>query len=288
MNTALSSTITQLTARIRDAEAALRPERGEPAAPLQTGWSSIARQTLHEWLAETPPLMLLMDMAARAAATRPGYVFWVGRSCWPYAPSLARGKAGEVDLLRRSVFVDVPLRRSDARAWVIDLILRSPATAALVADGRQLDVSQSRRLQLAAESGPALAMLWRHESEHRHTSVAHYRWRVTPTPAQRPGDVIETFRKRDSIPQPCGPRWCVELLRCKNGASWLASQMTEAKGMEARGRAADEDRDGQNPSRVRADTTRIFVVEHDDAQGVVPVPADVVDRSRAAALSQIA
>jgi hypothetical protein len=289
MTIASSNTIASLVARIREAEAVMRPDRREAIEAVQTSWAPIARQTLHEWLADMPPLMLLIDMAARAAATRPGNVFWVGRSCWPYAPSLARGNAGEVDLLRRSVFVDVPKRRGDVRAWTLDLILRSPAAGAVVADGRQFDMAQSRRLQLAAESGTALAMLWRHESERGSISVAHHRWHVTPMAASTEPHG-QALPGGDAIRRQRGPRWRIEQVRCKIGASEAAivRQTVNGEVMEARGLAADQDRDGQNPSRVRAGTARVFVVEHDDAQGVVPVPADVVDRPRAASLSQIA
>jgi hypothetical protein len=99
-------------------------------------------------------------------------------------------------LLFRSLFIHPPDDAS--RLWAIDLALRSSAASVVIADGSKLKMAESRRLQLAAERGRALALLARPSWEGAELSAAATRWRVhrTPSPSS-------------------APRWIVELLRCK-------------------------------------------------------------------------
>lgn len=207
--------------------------------PVESAWGPVARRSLHEWFAQVPPQFVMVDLATCAARERVGSVFWVGRACWPYAAAMARGEAGRVGLLRRSVFVDLPRHDYSVRAWATDLILRSPATVAVIADGRGMDTAQSRRLQLAAEAGAAIVALWRPEQEIKTLSVAHYRWRVRP---------VATAEKH--------PRWRIERVRCKETAVIRQGSSVNS-----------------------------YLVEHRDAQGLVAIPADVVDRPHASEIS---
>lgn len=206
---------------------------------------------VHEWLAETadqdlgrswwaPPLTLLVHLAWRAveqgsdavAGVRP--VFWIGRSCWPYAhvlvrrpeaggpaagcaassPEVGRSRAPprtglDERLLRASIFVDPPDIASGL--WAMDLALRGGSV--VIADGSNLDMTASRRLQLAAEAGAGLALLARPAGERRRLSAAATRWLVRPVPT--------TGGERGDPPRPeqradrAGPRWTVECIRCK-------------------------------------------------------------------------
>jgi len=123
-------------------------------------------------------------------------VVWIGRRCWPNPHAMIRAR--ERTLLQRSLLVDPP--DGAGRLWAIDLALRSPAVAAVIADGSGLDMPQSRRLQLAAEAGAALALIARPSAERHQLSAATTRWLVQPAPVAAP------LRN---------PRWTVELLRCK-------------------------------------------------------------------------
>jgi len=273
MNNAPASTTAALAAQIRAAEEAMRPERGEPQPAVNGRWASVSRQTLHEWFADMPPQMLLTDLVRHAGEDHAGYVFWIGRACWPYAPALVGRANASTSLLRRSVCIDIPLQQTAARAWAIDLVLRSPATLAVVADGRQFNVAQSRRLQLAAEAGVAMAMLWRQERELSTRSVAHHRWRVTPAP---------TTERR--------PRWRIDMLRCKGSAGFapLMNQHTNQR-RDAGGQDAHHHHtDGEGPPHRQAESAGVFVVEYDDAQGVVPVSPKLADRPPAPAIPQTA
>jgi len=163
------------------------------APPLELDWATLHRRVLHEWFGQpAPPLCVLADLARRAAGR--GYVFWVGRACWPHPRTLISGD--DRTALQRSVLIDPTPRE---HLWVIDLVMRSPAASVVVADGSGLDISATRRLQLAAEHGRTLAMLSRPPNDLATPSVAAYRWQVAPVVS--PSDQ---------------PRWAVRLLRCKD------------------------------------------------------------------------
>ena len=319
--------------------------------PVGAAWAPIARQTVHEWLAPAPPQTLLIDLAAAATGrqtdrsssgmrpcdnpadhdTETGAVFWVGRACRPYAVSLAQGRAGRAKLLERSVFVDVPVRQRGARVWAIDLLLRSPAALAVIADGRDLDMAQSRRLQLAAEAGRSIALLWRRDDEARALSAAHYRWQVTPrpTPGRHPRWRIECLRRKhnplrgnaspdDEIGMTNGKFDAASATATSGGGGSGATvelvppcdnadgQPQPAQGDatfagSAHGRAdsavapepgpittsggtsgATSGGGGDTRTALRQDgTSNIYLVEFRGAEGVVPVSAELADRSRA-------
>lgn len=174
---------------------------------LRTGWESIdsaligglARSVVHEWFGSAgPPLALLIHLASRAIADQEPMsshpVLWIGRQCWPYPHVL--NAPGHRLLLRRSIFIDPP--DNPSRLWTIDQALRSRGLAATIADGRGMTMPHSRRLQLAAEAGGALALLARPTDELDSLSASATRWLVRPMPSP-----------------PFKPRWIVELLRCR-------------------------------------------------------------------------
>ncbi len=178
-----------------------------PSTPdaVPTGWPGVdaatgglRRRAIHEWLADphpagfAAPLGLLAHLAARAQnqTDHTQLVTWIGRACWPHPRALP------APLLERSVFVDASDRAE--RVWATDLCLRSPATGVVVADARALDMSSSRRLQLAAGTGSALALLARPWRERHRISAARTRWRAEPEPSDT-----------------TSPRWAIRLLRCK-------------------------------------------------------------------------
>ena len=173
-----------------------------PTPAVTTGWAPIDRAfrasagvpvaVVHEWFtAAEPPLRVLLHLSAGACrASDNGLSVWIGRRCWPYPRRL------DPDLLARSIFVD-PRRPAD-RLWALELCVRSPAVASVVADGSNFDMAATRRLQLAARDGPALLLLARPLDELRRASAAAVRWRVEP-----------------AVSPTNHPRWTVELLRCK-------------------------------------------------------------------------
>lgn len=209
-----------LAERVREVE-----QRGMSGAKATSGWAAVRLTTdgpapfalspgaVHEWFGpidddeptEQPDpawrgsVLLLASFARRALHERGssgrlgGWVVWVGAPCWPYAPGLV---GEDRRLIARSLLVD-PSSHAE-RVWAVELALRSPAVAAVIADGRGLRMNESRRLQLAAQAGRTLALVARPARELAELSCAATRWLVrrAPTPTAE-------------------PRWTVVLLRCK-------------------------------------------------------------------------
>lgn len=185
--------------RVRELEAASRVG----GRPIATGWGAVDRELpagglprgcLHEWLGEdAPPLHVLAHLALRAAGDG-GWVCWVGQAVWVYGHALSR--AG---LLGRSLLLDPP--PGPARVWAMDCALRCPGMV-VVGDGAGLDMAQTRRLQLAAEAGGAVALIARPARDASTLSAAMTRWRVAR-----------------AIGPDGAARWTVRLLRCKGAAS---------------------------------------------------------------------
>ncbi len=207
-----------------------------PQASVPTGWNgtataeTLARGVIHEWFGLTeapehfnaakprgndranqwsPPLLVLTHLARRALETvektKERWVVWIGRRVWPHPRVLVRDEHGpDRLLLQQSLFVDPP--DEAGRLWAIDLALRCPAVTAVVADGSRLRMGETRRVQLAAEQGRSLALLARPPWELKQLSAAVTRWHVLRAPSP------------DS-----GPRWMIELMRCK-GVQQLAAR----------------------------------------------------------------
>ena len=107
--------------------------------------------------------------------------------------------AARGDLLARSLFVDPGPR---ALVWAADRALRCAGSAVVVIDGRGLDLGTTRRLQLAAEAGGALALVARPASDARRPSVAASRWRVeratTTADDAAPSFHLTPFKRRST------------------------------------------------------------------------------------------
>ncbi len=181
---------------------AVRPGLPRPLDRLERGM-------LHEWLCGgddeedgrpwTAPILVFTHLAAIAARENSsgGRLVWIGRRVWPQPHLLVRPSApcGH-DLLNRSLLIDPPTL--DDRLWAIALSLRSPSVAAVIADVSGMGMAHSRRLQLAAESGDAVALFARPWRERRQHTAAARRWRIQP-----------------ALSPNASPRWEIELVRCK-------------------------------------------------------------------------
>ncbi|MDY7108583.1 MAG: hypothetical protein SYC29_08085 [Planctomycetota bacterium] len=214
-----------------------------------------------------------------AGGPRAGCAVWIGRAVRPDPHLLLRGRspvgrfassrqstANVRDrlLLERSLFIDPP--DDGTRLWATDLALRCPAVSVVIADGRGLSMPQTRRLQLAAEAGGALALLARPPEEERELSAAMTRWRVAPTPSA-------TDR----------PRWIIELLHRKGARGGLSVTATsERRTTRPPAVVVEKPHHGRSCSFRGPGTEagmRHWLLEWNHVQGVVAVPADVVDRS---------
>ncbi|MCU0835675.1 MAG: translesion DNA synthesis-associated protein ImuA [Chromatiaceae bacterium] len=158
----------------------LLPWRGWPPAALVEilddrpgGGLALARPAL-ETLSHGGRWLLLVD---------PPFV--------PYAPALA---ASGVDLSRLVV-----VETAGETAWTAEQALRSGACAAVLAWGGRgrWPTLALRRLQLAARTGEALALLFRPVAAGREHSPAVLRLRVQPAPA---GMTVEVLKQRGGRP----------------------------------------------------------------------------------------
>lgn len=148
----------------------------------------------------SPPLALLAHLARQAAAgdstdgyaRAPGRLVWIGERVWPYPHVMGRDRS----LLAESLWVRTG--SDGSRLWATELALRSGAAAAVIADGSRFDRAATQRLQLAAEAKGGVCLLVRPPHERSMLSAAATRWWV-----------------RTATSSGTGPRWTVELLRCK-------------------------------------------------------------------------
>jgi protein ImuA len=174
----------------------------------------LARGCLHELCGE-PDRAAVAGFAAallgRLAAD--GHALWIGPRGDLYAPGLAAlGLPPE-----RLIVVRAGPR--DARLWALEEALRSPGLTAVLAEVDRLTLTQSRRLQLAAEAKGVTALLLRPlsacDAPGAAPSAAMTRWRITPLPAAADLDASPRGRRPWLGWRP--PSWRVELVRCRGG-----------------------------------------------------------------------
>jgi hypothetical protein len=126
----------------------------------------IRRQGIGELRLLTPALAQLSEAD--------GWLAWVAPPYVPYAAALA---AAGIDL--RRVLVAKPATDADAW-WTAEQALRSGACGALLAWLRAADERRMRRLQLAAETGHAWGVLFRHARAAGERSPAALRLLLEP------------------------------------------------------------------------------------------------------------
>ena len=219
--------IAALRARVSRLEGGGRLTQDVGAIPLCDGMGlpggGLARASLHEILATEPGCGAAF--AAVVLARSGGTVVWIagssdGLTAWP--PGLAR-----FGLLPANLILVRADGWSDA-LWAMEETLRCPAVSgALLAVDWQakpaataLDLTASRRLQLAAEAGGGIGLLLRPAMLNPPPSAAVSRWRIAPLQAAGPGH---------DMGDPC---WQLELLRLRGGkpggpwaVTWQAGQI---------------------------------------------------------------
>ena len=170
------------------------------------GLPGMARAALHEVLATEPGCGAAF--AAMVLGRTEGTVLWIGSAraewqAWP--PGLAAwGLTPDRLVLLRAE------RWKDA-LWAMEEALRCPAVggALLVpAQGESfeerapLDLTATRRLQLAAEAGGGLGLILRADTPGAVTqTAAHTRWRVSPAEGDEPHWRLELLRMRGGRPR---------------------------------------------------------------------------------------
>ena len=180
------------------ANATLWRARGRPGsgdgegARLSTGWPKLDAQlagggwplgTLIELLlpdSGVGELSLLLPALGELVREAPGeerpWLVWVAPPHAPYPPALAQsGVPPERVLL-------VTADRTPDRLWAIEQALRSASCAAVFGWLDAVDDRWLRRLKLAAETGQALAVIFRPLGRRAASSPASLRVALEPTP----------------------------------------------------------------------------------------------------------
>ena len=131
-------------------------------------------------------LSLLIPVLARLSVD-PGWLAWVAPPHVPYAPALAaRGVVLERLLLVQGVSAEEGL-------WAVEQAMKSGACTAVLAWTGEVRGAQLRRLQLAAEQGGCLGVLFRGRQTAAQASPAALRLRAQ---AAAPGLAVEVLKRR--------------------------------------------------------------------------------------------
>ncbi|GGC67310.1 hypothetical protein GCM10011504_51610 [Siccirubricoccus deserti] len=193
-----AAVLAALRSRVARLDGAGRALHAPSAIPVCAGLplpgGGLARATVHEVLATSPGCGAAF--CALLLARTGGTVLWIatgrdGLLAWP--PGLAQFGLDPADL------VLVRARHWPDALWAMEEALRCPAvTGAVLAGDGPLDLTATRRLQLAAETGGALGLLLQPDrTSAAHTAVST-RWR------------IGSLAVEDGL---ADPRWLLELLR---------------------------------------------------------------------------
>jgi protein ImuA len=154
-----------------------------------------------------------------------GHGVWIGPRDELFAPGLA-----ELGLAPERLIV-VRARAQGARLWALEEALRSPGLAAALAEVDRLSLTESRRLQLAAEATGVSALLMRPPGAGATPSAAATRWLIEAAPsAVIPSTAIPGAARPGAAGRAFGPpNWRVSLFRCRGGrtGSWQVAWRPE-------------------------------------------------------------
>jgi len=183
---------------------------GDPRLDAALPWRGLPKVGVHDVLgaaADAAAGGFALALAGRLAGSS-GRMLYVrlwrrNRDCGRlYGPGLARFGIDANRLILAAA------RRPADLLWTMEEGLRSGALAVVIGEGVAADLTASRRLQLAAETGHAAALLLAPPGETPRSAVALTRWRIAAAPSP------DGSR---------GPRWRVALERCRGGqpGGWL-------------------------------------------------------------------
>lgn len=203
---------------------------------------------LHEVAGEEPGTAtafaanLLARLATAAAPAVWAPVVWIVRGRDLHAPGLAAYG------LTPDRLIAVRATRDADTLWAMEEALRCRRLSAVLGEAGALDLTASRRLQLAAESSGVTGVLLQLGPRRSAASAAVTRWRVAPAPSE------------PEEPGVGDPRWSVALERCRGGrpGAWLLEWRDGALAAAAREAAAKPVRASAGP----AGPTSAPVIDH--------------------------
>ena len=193
-----------------------------------------------------------------AVARHPGLVVWVGCGGYPYV-----GFGGAWPDGAGTRVLGVTAKRLVDRLWAIERCVRCVAVAAVVADGRGLSFTETRRLQLAAEGRSDDATKPRSDEE---AGGAPAGAGVLPGAGVR----VVLLRSEGELARPSAARvrGVVRPMPSTDGMVRWSAQLLRRKGVR--------------PTDDLAEGERVVLEMHDEQVVVVREPAGVADRPGAA------
>ena len=175
--------------------------------PIQAAFpnGSFPTGAVHELISQTVEEAAaswgFMAALASPLMRKGGVCIWVsyGRTLFP--PALQRFGIKPDQVL----FIDV--KRERDVLWTIEEALKCEGLGAVVGEVREIDLTASRRLQLAVEQSRVTGFLFRHQPRNADPIASITRWRIKPLSSEL----------EDLLPGVGFPRWDVELLKIRNG-----------------------------------------------------------------------
>lgn len=167
---------------------------GYPDLDRQLGGLGWPRGALSECLLEAPgigELQLMLPLMQRVTAAGQ-VVFWLNPPHVPYAPALAREHIG----LEQVVVIHT--KDTNDLLWSLENCLRSPVTGLVMAWPSRLASRDVRRLQLAAEAGQTVCVLFRPLILAEQSSPAALRLALSP--GEQHSLQVEVLKRRGSWP----------------------------------------------------------------------------------------
>lgn len=130
-----------------------------------------------------------------------GNCLWISNRRSIFPPAL---KLFGIDA-ERVVFIDLQSQRDVL--WAIEEALKCEPLAAVVGELKELNFTESRRLQLAVEQSKVTGFIHRYQPRSENIVACVTRWKITPLPS-----LLE-----DGMPGVGFPRWNVHLAKVRNG-----------------------------------------------------------------------
>jgi len=130
-----------------------------------------------------------------------GACIWICPTIKVFPPSL---KSFDLDP-DKIIFVNV--QREKDILWVIEEALKCEGIAAVIAEVREINFIQSRRLQLAVEKSQVTGFIIRDQPRDIGINACVSRWKISPLPSS----------SENNLPGIGFPRWNIELRKIRNG-----------------------------------------------------------------------
>ena len=161
--------------------------------------------SIHEFMAPAPEQAAassgFIGGILAALMRKGGVCVWISTSGRLFPPAIKQFGI-EPD---RMIFIDA--RGEKDTLWALEETLKCDQIVAAVAELREMDFSQSLRLQLAVEKSRVTGFVLRSNPQRIGNTACAARWQITPLPSELPG----------GMPGVGLPRWGVRLLKVRSG-----------------------------------------------------------------------